>query len=300
MWDERQQVVLADIERQFPRLDAGTRFILDGVCPYVGPAVVFESDWDLQGALRMLYRDDTLGANVVTPSLALNESGLTSTLYGYESRYPYGERLLVYHFDRKMVYPLTDLEDACQYFQTVNLGSGTACPPGEPGYGVAVLAGERPGPDALQKFAIRYSLVQRAEGIGEEFIVSPDGRRIGVVSGAMAGHVDQLRRRAGEIRLAGWASDGAHLQPADQVAVFVNGEANHDTHTVVRRPDVAAHFEAPPMGQAGFHVNLRSFSFEQGSAPAIRVFAISERGVASELNYRPEYDDGCRKRRLGR
>ena len=40
---EKQQVVLADIKREFPTLDAGTRFILDGVCPYVGPAVVFES-----------------------------------------------------------------------------------------------------------------------------------------------------------------------------------------------------------------------------------------------------------------
>ena len=53
------------------------------------------------------------------------------------------------------------------------------------------------------------------------------------------------------------------------------------------------------MGQAGFHVTLRSFAFEQGSAAVIRVFAISERGVASELNYRPEYDDGCEQHRLG-
>ena len=211
---EKQQVVLADIKREFPTLDAGTRFILDGVCPYVGPAVVFESSWDLQGALRLLYRDDTISANVVKPGLALNERGLTSSIYGFQDHYSYGEGLLVYHFDRKMVYPLTDLEDACQYFQTVNLGPGTACPPGEPGYGVAVLAGEQLGAKTRQTLGVRYSLV-RAEGAGgEEFIVSSDDRRIRVVSGAMGGWVDQVRQRAGEIQLAGWASDGNYLSPA--------------------------------------------------------------------------------------
>ena len=88
---EKQQVVLADIKREFPTLDAGTRFILDGVCPYVGPAVVFESSWDLQGALRLLYRDDTISANVVKPGLALNERGLTSSIYGFQDHYSYGE-----------------------------------------------------------------------------------------------------------------------------------------------------------------------------------------------------------------
>ena len=199
-----------------------------------------------------------------------------------------------------MVYPLTDLEDACQYFQTVDLGSGTACPPGEPGYGVAVLAGKRPGPDALQQFAIRYSLVQRAEGIGEELISSPNGPTIRIVPGAMHGHVDQLRRHARGIRLAGWASDGAHVLPADQVAVFVDGEANHHSHRVVLRNDVAREFQAQSLSQAGFQITVPNYSSDENRAPVVRVFAISETGVASELNYRPEYDDGCRKQRLGR
>ena len=185
-----------------------------------------------------------------------------------------------------MVYPLTDLEDDCQYFQTVNLGPGTACPPGEPGYGVAVLAGERPGPDALQKFAIRYSLVQRAERIGGELISSPNGQTIRIVPGAMHGHVDQLRRRAGEIRFAGWASDGARLQPTDQVAVFVNGEANHDSHRVVLRDDVARGFKSPSLRQAGFQITLPNYPSDESPSPVVRVFAISETGVASELKYR--------------
>ena len=134
----QEQEILADIRQQFPTLPAGSTLILDGVCPYVGPAIVFESSWDLAGALQMLHHDHTLQADVVTPNLKVKEDGLYTSLYGYESRYHY-EKLYVYHFGRKTTYQLTDAEAAHLYFQAFNPDHSSGCPRGYEGYGVPVF-----------------------------------------------------------------------------------------------------------------------------------------------------------------
>src|SRR5262245_32680684 len=75
-WDEayrREERILADIRLALPDLPREATLILDGVCPYSGPAVVFDSSWDLAGALRIVYRDFTIRADVVTPNLTVEE-----------------------------------------------------------------------------------------------------------------------------------------------------------------------------------------------------------------------------------
>ncbi len=136
----QEQEVLADIRQQFPTLPAGSTFILDGVCPYVGPAIVFESSWDLAGALLMIYRDYTLRADVVTPNLWVTENGLTKSLYwgAIVDHYPY-EKLFVYHFGRKVTYQLPDAEAARLYFQTFNPDYSNGCPEGHEGHGVSIF-----------------------------------------------------------------------------------------------------------------------------------------------------------------
>ncbi len=143
-----------------------------------------------------------------------------------------------------------------------------------------------------KKDALRYSLTQAESGAAEELIVSSTGRAIRIVPGAMAGWVDWVQRRAGHIRLGGWASDGAFHKPADQAVVFVDGEADHYHHTVVPRSDVAKHFKMPSMVEAGFWVVVPGSIFDRDPLPVVRVFAISANGVASELRYRPEYSGG--------
>ena len=147
--------------------------------------------------------------------------------------------------------------------------------------------------------ALRYSLTQAASGTPEELIISSTGRTIRIVPGAMEGWVDVVRQRTGYMWLSGWASDGAHRKPADEVVGFVDGEANHEGHTVVSRADVAKVFDAPALERAGFSVFLPS-AFGRDPPSVVRVFAISSTGVASELRYREEYEDGSNKRRIGR
>ncbi|MBE9127586.1 MULTISPECIES: hypothetical protein [unclassified Coleofasciculus] len=138
----QEQAVLADIRRQFPTLPAGSTLILDGVCPYVGPAIIFESSWDLAGALMMFYRDYTLKADIVTPNLKVKGDGLSTSLYGIygaKENYPY-EKLFIYHFDRKTTHQITDAKSAYYYFQTFNTNQhNTSCPEGHAGLGVPVF-----------------------------------------------------------------------------------------------------------------------------------------------------------------
>ncbi len=141
-----------------------------------------------------------------------------------------------------------------------------------------------------KKDALRYSLAQAVSGATEETIVSPTGRTIQVVPGAMGSAVDVVQQHTWlwhTFLITGWASDGAHRRPADEVVVFVDGGAEHGSRTAVNRPDPAKTFKAPSLEQAGFRVALPASAFERDPAPVVRVFAISSTGVASELRYRP-------------
>ena len=73
---QRQQVILADIAQHIPSIPHGTTLVLDGVCPYMGPGIVFECHWDVGGALNLLYHDWTLKGDIVIPRLKVEERGL--------------------------------------------------------------------------------------------------------------------------------------------------------------------------------------------------------------------------------
>ena len=148
---------------------------------------------------------------------------------------------------------------------------------------------------------VNYSLAEGAAGLaGKEFIVSPSGATVRIADGAMDGAVDTVLQQDEGTQISGWASDGSHRRPADQVAVFVDGEADHYGHAVVSRSDLVEGFKSAFLEQAGFRIILPGNVFDRDPPPVVRVFAISSAGVASELGYRPEYDDGSRRRRLGK
>jgi hypothetical protein len=136
----QQRVILTDIQQHFPTLPAGATFLLDGVCPYVGPVPVFEHQWDLMAALQLIYREPALQAAVVTPRLRLEDESLSSETYGFEDRYPYGS-ILIYDFRRKQADWLTSRARASQYFAQFNPDHSSGCPRGLPGFGGRILGG---------------------------------------------------------------------------------------------------------------------------------------------------------------
>lgn len=126
----QQQAILADIRGRIPTLSAGSTLVLDGVCPEIGPAIVFKSHYDLAGALIIAYRDPTLRADhnlladVVTSNLQIEEKGIS--IRG--QLYPYSQKLLLYNFTQKSIHQLIDAETADRYSKTIN--SDLGCPTG--------------------------------------------------------------------------------------------------------------------------------------------------------------------------
>jgi hypothetical protein len=134
----QQQNVLAAISTRFPALPAGSTLLLDGVCPYAGPAIVFESHWDLAGRLQMHYHNPTLRADVVTPSMQVADDAVKTTIYNLEMSYPYN-KLFIYRYGVDAVYPVGDAQAARRYFELYNPDYSSGCSRGKPGFGVPIF-----------------------------------------------------------------------------------------------------------------------------------------------------------------
>jgi hypothetical protein len=134
---ERQQVLLVDIRTRLPRLERHTTIILDGVCPYLGPAIVFESNWDLAGALETLYDDPTVRADTVSANLAVDDDGLATRLYAnHTSHYAYSPRVLVFDAHDGAPRPLPDAQASRIWWTTRDEAK---CPSGTPGHGTTLF-----------------------------------------------------------------------------------------------------------------------------------------------------------------
>jgi len=134
----QEQKILYSIHRKIPTLASNSTVILDGVCPYNGPAIIFESNWDLRGVLILIYHNSTLHADVVTPNLKIENNDLHTRIYNQNAYYPY-KNLLIYNYKNNMVYPLPNEKSASGYFQKYDRDFSNSCPKGSAGLGVAVF-----------------------------------------------------------------------------------------------------------------------------------------------------------------
>jgi hypothetical protein len=133
----REQVVLTDIHQH--ALPSGTSLFLDGVCPYVGPGIVFEAWWDVGPALQIVYADSTLRGDVVSPRMRVGKSELTTTIYeSITASYPYNDNLWIYNFGTKQVYKIPDDAAAERYFGVIAPTRNSNCG-GKVGQGVPIF-----------------------------------------------------------------------------------------------------------------------------------------------------------------
>jgi len=127
-----QQSLLAQLHADVPAPAAGTVLVLDGACPYVGPAPVFEGGWDATGAVRLLYGEPRLAADVVSPRLVAGEAGISTTLWQDRfGPYRYGDVLLYDARSRRVVRPA----DATSARAWLDATPPADCPPSRPGVG---------------------------------------------------------------------------------------------------------------------------------------------------------------------
>ena len=143
-WEEayrRETAIVADLGRAVPRMAAGSALLLDGECPYLGPAVVFESDWDLRGVVRLMHQDRSLDANIVTPHLEVGDRAVTTWLTTPDqvAVYPYANGLVVYNRAFDVVVPIRSAGEMSAYLARYNPDRGASCPFGWSGNGVTIL-----------------------------------------------------------------------------------------------------------------------------------------------------------------
>lgn len=132
----RQHQTLNRISELLPSGVSGGTLLIDGLCPYYGPAVVFEAPWDMTGALRITLSDSKLLADVVSSSFFIKADGIHTAIYGDESIYFYGQTLMAARLGDGSIAELRDRQTAEMFF---GQHSRTACAPAHEGVGVRIF-----------------------------------------------------------------------------------------------------------------------------------------------------------------
>jgi hypothetical protein len=126
----RQSDVLARLTAALPAKLTNTTVVLDGVCPEIGPGIVFAAPYDLGEVLRIRYHDSTIVAPVATSVVTAERGGLviSTVLFGRIGPhfYPYRPRMLVYDWPRTSLVRLRDAAAARRYLTATPRPS---CPP---------------------------------------------------------------------------------------------------------------------------------------------------------------------------
>lgn len=133
---DAQQDVLTELHTALPVLPPDSTVLLDDVCPYIGPAIVFESSWDLRGALRVYHHDPSLEADVTSGVVLVEPRGVVTQIYRSSMVHPYGDQLFLYDHSTGVTV-LRDESAARQALSDDPVGSD--CPEGRPGAGAVTL-----------------------------------------------------------------------------------------------------------------------------------------------------------------
>jgi hypothetical protein len=127
---KEQHAIVSSLQRTAPSLPPSSTVVLDGVCPEIGPAVVFADQWDFRGALALAYKDPTLAADAATEGLRAGSRRLEleMTFLGDRSTrtYAYGPHLFIYDFPRRTLHALRNRSEAAVY---VSERPSFNCPP---------------------------------------------------------------------------------------------------------------------------------------------------------------------------
>jgi len=91
---QKRSEILRDMKENF-RPPKGSSVLLTGLCAWEGPGIIFEADWDVTGALALLYEDSTIKGEVLWPWMKTQEQGIESgknVIYSFASLYSYDVR----------------------------------------------------------------------------------------------------------------------------------------------------------------------------------------------------------------
>ena len=143
-WEEayrRELAIIDGIRGASRRCRPARSLLLDGECAYHGPAIVFESSWDLRGVVRLFYQDPSLKADIISARFDVYEQAVTTWLEMPTDRYEYryADGLVVYNHRHGIVVPIRDAGEMERYLERYHRTRDNGCPFGWPGNGVTIL-----------------------------------------------------------------------------------------------------------------------------------------------------------------
>ena len=109
---------MAQLENALPADPSGLTVLLDGVCPEVGPGVVYYGNYDFEAALQTKYRDRSIRGALLTDDLSVATTGVDvgiTWLWTERRLFPYDQGLLAYDSVGGRLRPLIDRKAALRY-----------------------------------------------------------------------------------------------------------------------------------------------------------------------------------------
>jgi hypothetical protein len=135
----QQQVAIDALRAGFETLEPGTVVLLDGICRYHGPGVVFETRWDVTGLLRLEFGERDVAGDVVRAGVEATGDGIRTVLYDdVINLYAYGPRLKVLRVGTGEIVTL-ETQAAAEHYLAHEADAGAGCPPGVEGYGARIF-----------------------------------------------------------------------------------------------------------------------------------------------------------------
>lgn len=135
-----QATVLSAVVSDVRSLPGGSVLLLDGFCRCIGPAVVFEYDWDSTRAIQLLFGDSSLSSDVMSSNLHLHNTSIEDIIDGVsEADYPYGDHLFVFNVQRHILMSLPSHKAAYDYLRATNPTQDNGCPMGQIDIGAKVF-----------------------------------------------------------------------------------------------------------------------------------------------------------------
>lgn len=127
---------------------------------------------------------------------------------------------------------------------------------------------------------------------GDSEIKTTEGNSIPIIPKAMESYLDSAGLDNGIYYFSGWAVDPGEFEPAKSILIFKDGKIVFFEHPNAARPDVAEHFRKDSIRNVGFSIKIPQELVGDVKGSCIRVFALSQGGDASELNYPTDYPFG--------
>jgi hypothetical protein len=112
------------LEVAIPSIPKHSAIVLTGYCPWIGPGIVFETDWDTSGVLRVTRDDVSLRGDVLRKRLRMAPHAIVNTKE--DTTFAYG-RLFFYDVGQRTVTQITNQESAQRFQDAAATDPRNAC-----------------------------------------------------------------------------------------------------------------------------------------------------------------------------